>query len=301
MPPICSSLRLQRQQRPLLNVLVARSHIPASLQILRPLNVVLTCAAVLLGGWLGSRSLSGELFLASLAAALIAAAGYIHNDIIDLQVDRVSHPLRVLPSGRISVAVARILSAVSCTFGLCISFLLPAPCVWIGSITVLALLLYNLKLKHLPLAGNIAVALLGGIPILFGGLAVGDPYPALLPGILAATVHLAREILKDLQDSDGDQLAGSRTLPHVIGPTGSRTLVTLILAGLLIAIPLPGFLLVTGPVYLTFALLLDALILLVFVHLWGARTSNELETPSRLLKGVLLIGLCAFLAEALSI
>jgi 4-hydroxybenzoate polyprenyltransferase len=262
---------------------------------------VLTCAAVLLGGWLASRSLSGELFLASLAATLIAAAGYIHNDIIDLPVDRVSHPLRALPSGSVSVAAAWMLSVTLATLGLGISFLLPLPCIWIGITAILVLLLYNLKLKHLPLAGNIAVALLGGIPILFGGIAVGDPYPALLPGILAAAVHLAREIVKDLQDSEGDQLAGSRTLPHAVGPTGSRALISLILASLLIAIPLPGFLLVTGPVYLTFALLLDGIILLVFVHLWSARTSNELETPSRLLKLVLLIGLAAFLADALSI
>jgi geranylgeranylglycerol-phosphate geranylgeranyltransferase len=294
-------MRLLRLQRPLLNGLLARSHIPASLEILRPLNVVLTCAAVLLGGWLSSHSLSVELFLASLAAALIAAAGYIHNDIIDLPVDRVSHPLRALPSGRMSVAAAWMLSVALGTLGLGIPFLLPLPCVWVGIATILVLLLYNFRLKHFPLAGNIAVALLGGIPILFGGLAVGDPYPALLPGILAAAVHLAREILKDLQDSEGDLLAGSHTLPHAIGPTGSRTLVTLILASLLIAIPLPGFLLVTGPVYLIFALLLDVIILLVFVHLWGAQTSNELETPSRLLKLVLLIGLGAFLADALSI
>ena len=72
-------------------------------------------------------------------------------------------------------------------------------------------------IKPRPLAGNIAVALIAGLPPFYGALAVGAPAAGLVPWILAAWLHGAREIVKDVEDEAGDRAIGRRTLPIVVG------------------------------------------------------------------------------------
>ena len=87
------------------------SYLLPTVRLIRPLNIWITFCAVLLGGWLALLQLQPEMFVASLSAALIAAAGYIQNDLIDIAADRVSHPHRPLPRRELPPSFARALSA----------------------------------------------------------------------------------------------------------------------------------------------------------------------------------------------
>lgn len=279
---------------------MAGSPARAAIRIVRPLNVALTFGSVLLGGWLATPSLPAPILLAALSAALIAAAGYVENDRLDLAVDRISHPDRPLPSGSLSVGAARVLFLSGYGAGLVVSLACPPPLPLLAAAVTLLLTAYNRLLKHYPLVGNLAVAAVGGAPFLYGGFAVGDPGPSALPAVLASTFHLAREILKDIQDRPGDAAVNGRTLPIVAGAGRARILFTILTATLIVAIPMPAFRSLAGPVYMVLGLILDALLIVTLCLVWQAPNEAALARPSRLLKAGMIVGLAAFLLDALA-
>src|SRR5207247_4979607 len=87
-----------------------------------------------------------------------------------------------------------------------------------AALAALAVMLaYSPLIKPRPVAGNIAVALIAGLPPFYGALALGGPAAGIVPWVLAAWLHLAREIVKDVEDEAGDRAIGRRTLPIAVG------------------------------------------------------------------------------------
>jgi geranylgeranylglycerol-phosphate geranylgeranyltransferase len=90
-------------------------------------------------------------------------------------------------------------------------------------ITLFVMLGYSPWLKRHGLPGNLAVAGIAGLPLFYGALAVGRAEAGLVPWALAAWIHLARELTKDLQDEPGDRAQGRRTLSVRLGrPRAAR-------------------------------------------------------------------------------
>src|SRR2546430_15857550 len=77
---------------------------------------------------------------------------------------------------------------------------------------------------------------LGGLPLIYGALAVGHAAAGIVPWILATWIHLVREIVKDIDDQTGDQTLGRRTLPLVLGARPASP----VAAGLAGALPSPA-------------------------------------------------------------
>lgn len=176
--------------------------------------------------------------LMALATIMIAAAGYWLNDQQDVEADRINKPGKNLVGTMLNSqkvmkgALWLTLLGVMLGNGLAI---------WLGAYrlgffyTVPAILLwfYNAKLKHLPVIGNIVVSLLVGlVPMLpgihemallnqsdvmgaalFGYIAKGS----VAYGVLAFGINLIREVVKDIEDMQGDDHIGSNTLPLLIG------------------------------------------------------------------------------------
>ena len=99
----------------------------------------------------------------------------------------------------------------------------------VAAATIGLLVAYNLYLKKVPLVGNVAVALLAGMTFITGGLAYDPVFTFRLPGpLIPATFafffHLVREIVKDVQDIDGDSRLGVKSLPMVVGVSRSLLL-----------------------------------------------------------------------------
>jgi len=271
----------------------------AALSIPRPVNGALTFGSVLLGGWLGPGRLSSPILLAGLSAAAIAGGANVVNDLRDLRVDRISHPDRPLPSGRLSVPWARALAAALTVAGLALSLPLPAPCRALAAGSALLLLIYNLLLKRLPLVGNLAVAGLGGLTFLYGGFAAQAPLPALLPAGFASLYHLGREIVKDVQDRSSDRTEG-RTLATELGSHSALRLATLVFLIVVVITPVPAFAGSQGGVYLAVVLGLDALLLYVLRVIWTAESEARFGRASRILKGGMVLGIAAFFLDRLA-
>ena len=279
-------------------------------RLVRPLNVVMFFAGVALGGLLaaGLPAFSGvqgrALALAIGSAALIGAGANAINDVFDLAIDRVNRPGRPLPSGAVSEKSARAVWAVCSALGVGLGALIsPAHLVLaVGSVGLLYA--YSARLKRVPLAGNLAVAVVLGLAILYGGLAVVPAGGGAL-GLGAAFAFgstLAREIAKDLEDVAGDAAEGARTLPLVLGPRGAAWSAAAAAGLTLAALPL-GLFAGLGADFLALALPAAALLLAAAWTLLSTRADSldyshealveSAGTASALLKAAMGAGILA--------
>ena len=271
----------------------------AGLQITRPQNCVITFASVLMGGWLGVHTLPAPLWIAALSAAAVMAGGNALNDLWDLETDRINHPHRPLPSGRLTPRAAGIECIGLFSFGLGLSIFLPHEAIATAACACGCLVVYNRRLKHVPLAGNVAVSLLCGLAFFYGGFAVRAPLPAAVPALFAAIYHLGREILKDAQDIPGDRRAPGGTLPMRWGPARSCRLAAGAFALVVLLTPVPYFLGLYGLPYLGLVALLDILLIGVMVSILRVPDTSRLRLINRFLKAGMVLGLLAILAGAL--
>ena len=154
---------------------------------------------------------------AAISAALILAAGNVYNDVRDVATDRVNAPNRPLAAGLVSPAAATVWAVILAMFGLTVSIPVGASGTGIAIAAVLLLVLYDIRLKGVPLAGNLAVALLGWLAFVYGGVAGGAIMRSLVPAGFALLFHLAREIVKDAADVRGDCAVGVRTIATTKG------------------------------------------------------------------------------------
>ncbi|MBN1575143.1 MAG: geranylgeranylglycerol-phosphate geranylgeranyltransferase [Chitinispirillaceae bacterium] len=190
------------------------------LKIIRPPNAAMAAGAVCLGAWISSARLP-LWSISILAAVAVCAAGFgnVINDILDVGTDRISHPDRPLPSGTMGRTGAITYGALLALFALAGAFLV-GPRFGIATLLPLMLLIiYAIRLKATPLAGNVIVSLLVAYALIFGSLGAPQFHHLFVPALLAMLLNFSREIIKDLQDDPGDRTAGiitSAALPFAL-------------------------------------------------------------------------------------
>lgn len=213
-------------------------------------NALLAAAGVLVGAWWAGARGGTRVVLATIAAVALAIFANAFNDWRDVDIDRVAHPSRPLPSGELPPRSAVALASAAAALALAASALSSAGFA-AASAAVLALMtLYSTHLKRSGLAGNVTVALLASLPFVYGAWAAFAPLAAAPLFALAAPLHFARELAKDLDDASGDRLARA-TLPLTCGTAATRTLFAAaiviflgVLAALIVRRPLLGVLVV---------------------------------------------------------
>ena len=191
----------------------------------RPGNVILTAVAVVAGSFIAAGDsildFQVEIIIASLAAMMLVGGGNALNDYNDRESDKENHPNRPIPAGLISADETLVYSRILLSTGLLIVLFglankLPFIIALIGTITLIS---YENRLKALGLSGNMAVGFMSGAVFLYAGMVVNDPGPTLWMFGLAFLATVAREIVKDIQDLEGD--TDRFTLPARIGITKS--------------------------------------------------------------------------------
>jgi geranylgeranylglycerol-phosphate geranylgeranyltransferase len=265
--------------------------LPAVAALLRPGNCAMTALGVAVGAYVqaGAALRPMPLALAVLAGFAFAGAGNALNDYVDRQVDRRAHPSRPLPSGRALPRDALALQAALFLAALACAALLSLPALLLVAASLALMVAYELRLKAVGLPGNVAIALLTGVPFAFGALALGGVgLHALLLALLATFGTLGREIVKDVEDMAGD--VGRRTLPMRIGAGRARRAAQLaVLAGVALS-PLPALAAPRlGLAYLPLVGLADAGLIL------AAWDQHEARAQRRM-KLAMLLALAAFAA-----
>jgi geranylgeranylglycerol-phosphate geranylgeranyltransferase len=146
-------------------------------------------------------------------------AGNVLNDIFDVRADAANRRKdRPLARRRVNVPVATACLVVGAAGGLMAAAAARPTLLPIGAALLVVMVAYSPLLKPLPLVGNLAVAAIAGLPPMYGALAVDHSTAGLVPWSLGAMLHLVREIVKDVEDTEGDRIARRRTLPVTLGP-----------------------------------------------------------------------------------
>lgn len=189
--------------------------------LFRPGNCVMAAlgallAAVVCVGIDGLQEYYSDVLLSMIVVAAFTAGGNALNDYFDRNIDRTAHPRRPIPSGRVSPSLAFGLSVVLFSTAQVVSLYISLESVAIVAASVLVMAAYEKRLKAEGFAGNLAISWLTGALFLFGGAAVDRLDLAWILAALAFLATLGREIVKDIQDMEGDR-GTRRTLPMRVG------------------------------------------------------------------------------------
>ncbi len=267
--------------------------------ITRPLNAAITFASVVVAAVL-SEAVNQIDWLAvglgALAAAAIAAGGNVHNDIIDVEVDKINRPDRPLPRGEISLRAASNLSALLFLSGIFIGFLIGQIPSLITLTAALMLMAYNYRLKMIPLLGNITVSLLTALAFMFGAVLAGNPAGGIIPAVFSLLFHFSRELVKDMEDYAGDKVRPGQTYAGKYGLPAAAKLSRLSLITLLIIVPLPYFAKLYQIAYLLVCLIGVEIPLVWAIFRLNNFGKDNLKLISKVLKAGMVMGLIALLA-----
>ncbi|OAB78931.1 prenyltransferase [Cochleicola gelatinilyticus] len=250
------------------------------------------------------------------ASVCIAAAGNCINDIYDVQADRINKPQSVIVGRNISEKSADrlyiLLTLAGVGMGFYTSNVIGRPGFASIFIGVAALLyLYATYFKGMLLLKNLVVSLLVAFSLLI--VILFDVYPAITSRISVTQLHASkvilyyavfafclnfiREIVKDVQDINGDKNAGHKTLPIVIGRKRTRYIVFALIT---LSISMVIYFMYTFLYQYQFAVfymlfLVVAPLLYTSIKAWSAETKKDFARLSLWLKGIMFSGMCSIL------
>jgi 4-hydroxybenzoate polyprenyltransferase len=207
------------------------------------------------GDWFLSWSLLGWI---SAASVLIAAAGYIINDYFDLDIDQVNKPDNIIVQKIIKRRWAIFWHMGLSLAGVVITFVVSYRIGnWVigpaNLVSVFLLLFYSTTFKKKFLIGNIIISLLTTWVVFVLYISELDfivftqqlQYQhamtrifklAVLYGGFAFVISLVREVIKDMEDLQGDEKYGCRTMPVVWGIPASKVFAGVWLTVLILAV-----------------------------------------------------------------
>ena len=267
--------------------------------LLRPFNFFGFMAGVLLSGFViaGFQAFQepygGRLFLAAVSAALIGGAANTLNDVFDFNVDVVNRPNRPLPSGIISIQAARWMWMILSLAGVVLSMFISSLHLIMAVGFVLALYSYNAFLKSTVLWGNLIVSFLVACGFFYGGLTVGTLQSLLVGAVFAFLFIFAREIIKDIEDKEGDIQLGIRTLPIAYGTRPALIGASIVLVLIILLTPLPFLMFNYGSLYLFIVLVADGLLLWTLGVLFASTPTNKNRKASTIVKWTMIVGMGA--------
>ena len=276
--------------------MTSKGRVQAYLHLIRPSNFMIAIASIfvacLLAG--GTIDMLVPIIAAALAGGVIGAGGMVINDLYDIEIDRINKPERPLPAGLISRKSALLTYVLLSVTGIFFNFFTSTAALIIALAAVPMIFAYSAYLKRTPLLGNLLVAFLTGLAFLYGGAAVGRIEATVMPAVFAFLINAGREVIKDMEDREGDAQLGARTLPIVYGMRTASIVATILLAAVIVATSIPY---VTGMYGIRYYLLVNAgvnaVLLYVLWHLWRDQSPVTLHRLSVLLKYDMAVGLFA--------
>jgi 4-hydroxybenzoate polyprenyltransferase len=247
-----------------------------------------------------------------IATVFIAAGGYVINNIMDQDTDEVAKPQNRVVGVSISETVAYNwyigLTIVGVGIGFYLSNVIYKPTFASMFILVATLLyMYATSFKQIPVLGNVVVALMLSTSIVIIGLfdilpaidvdnrfRMKEAFDILIHyAIFAFIINLIREIVKDMEDMDGDYQSGINSLPIAIGVQKTKIIVgvlSVISIGILAYYVNSNLFELDYVVYYAMILIVGPLIYFG-VKLLNATTKKEYHHLSLVLKIILFFGI----------
>ena len=259
-----------------------------------------------------------------LSTVLIAAAGYVINNIFDVETDRINKPNDVIIGRGISETngynIYIALNITGVAIGFYLSNVIQRPGFATIFIFIASLLyFYSTTLKQIMILGNLVVAFLLAISVVIIG--VFDIFPAMAAenkaqmaslfsiltdyALFAFMINFIREIVKDIEDVDGDYNQGMNTLPIAIGISRTAKIVFVIsvIPFVLLLLYIKNYFVENGLFIATlysFILVLAPLLYFI-IKIFTAKTKKDFHHLSTVLKLILLFGILSIVVITLNI
>lgn len=272
--------------------------IKAQIQIVRPLNCIITFITILVAAYISAHSFEySTVLVAAFAGALINAGGNIINDYFDIEIDKINRPSRPLPSGVLTVKTALSEYVFLTISALIISYYyLSLVAFAIVLLTAVTMFLYSAKLKGIPLLGNIVVSLSVGLAFIFGSVVVENIIWGIIPASFAFLITLVRELVKDIEDIEGDKSADISTYPIKYGVDATIKIVSILGVILMLSTVLPYFLKIYNLYYFIFvSVFVNGILVFVIRELKRDTGKETLHKASSLLKLGMMLGVISIL------
>jgi geranylgeranylglycerol-phosphate geranylgeranyltransferase len=270
-------------------------------RITRPANALAAGLASVVAYLIATGTLILSVLLLFAVVTLVTAAGNVINDYFDVEIDRVNRPDRPIPSGQVSLPAARAFAITLFLAGILVCLVTNTLCIAIAVFNSLLLFAYAARLKSMPLVGNLAVSYLAGSMFLFGGALNGMPgLVSVIPfAVMTFFAMLARELVKDAEDVEGDRANGAATFPIRYGVR--NTVLIALACGILGAVSSLAPYLRWGTGYLWGILIVDVILLYACIRAVRCRTPAEVQHSgaSLFLKAGMFAALVVFTLSAL--
>ena len=225
---------------------------------------------------------------AAFVVFFFVAAGNSLNDYMDREVDKVAHPERPIPSGRLAPNSARTIAVYCFAAALIASFFIRIEATLVVIVAMALMLAYELSTKKKGFSGNLTIGLLTGMLFVFGGAVVGMIDKTIIIALMAGLATLGREIVKDIEDMDAD--FDRNTLPKRIGKRNAGLAGSIAFVVAVALSPVPYLTSMFGQGYLLVVLVADA----IFIYCSIVHFRNPTR-GQRLAKYGMLVALVAFL------
>jgi len=252
-----------------------------------------------------------------LAMLLMSAGGYVINDIFDMDIDSVNHSEKMIIGRSIKLSAAKLLYWILNLAALGIMIFLSITMANWQLLIIMVMLagllwFYSERYKRQILVGNLVVAFVAsaGITIVWlfeffnlqkdtSVFVEATRAMPLMSGLVFAYVLFAflstivREVVKDIEDMEGDQRFGCRTFPIVYGEVPSRNLAAGLLIILIIMIGFWQYILFLKDMKSAFSVLFIALGIGIaaLIRLAFSDKKEHYTTVSALLKLLMLAGI----------
>jgi len=251
-----------------------------------------------------------------IATLCIAAGGYIINDIYDIETDAINKPNKVIIGKSITESTANKLYILFTFIGVFLGFYLShkvgkPPFFGLFVIIAASLYIYASYLKQIAIAGNIIVSILVALSLLIVG--IFELIPAITIenrtvqstmlevltdfAIFALLINFIREIVKDIQDVDGDHKVGMQTLPILFGKTRTSK-IAMILTLIIIAIIvyyITSFLFMHVTVIVYYLIAVVGPLIYIAIKMATAENKTHFKHISLMLKLVMIAGMLSML------
>lgn len=259
-----------------------------------------------------------QFLLLVLATLTITAAGYIINDIYDKNADNINKPQRQIVGVAISESEAYKWYAGLNIIGVGIGFYLSNYINYpsfsaIFIVIAISLYMYATEFKKIFLVSNLLIAILLGMSVLI--VAIYNLMPIVVPqnqsylkllfgvvldySIFAFGINLIREIIKDTEDMEGDEVAQVKSLPIVLGLRNTKIVLSGLLLGLIALIANYTYkYFFVNDLYITSLYVLITIIaplIYVLVELWNAHQKKQFSILSFVVKIIMFFGMLTVL------
>ena len=170
--------------------------------------------------------LDGNLFLIVLASSLTIASGYIINNFYDAQKDLINRPKKSMLDRLVSQGTKLQVYFVLNFIVVLLAFLVSWRAAVFFAVYIFLIWFYSHKLKKYPLIGNLTAALLAVLPF-FGILMYFKNFYEVIfaHATFLYLLILIRELIKDLENIQGDLVANYRTIPVMFGERVAKNII----------------------------------------------------------------------------